>query len=221
MAAPVTPAAPAVPAEHRDWQGTMVPPEVHGALSKKWRGQPGIVARQAAVLDFFVETATLKNTSQATMAGGALPTITREANVVTEFRLKGEDQAKPPVCFAKYGQINPTRMLKHVLNSTVVSDDDKVALCTGRTAAETKAWLSAYNERVRKALKEAGPREAVTQAELASLTKAEREARKRQQTLDERAVHKFTAMQIAAIHYCLCAFFFICRSRRACGRQGT
>ena len=163
MAAPVTPAAPAVPAEHRDWQGTMVPPEVHGALSKKWRGQPGIVARQAAVLDFFVETATLKNISQATMAGGALPTITREANVVTEFRLKGEDQAKPPVCFAKYGQINPTRMLKHVLNSTVVSDDDKVVLCTGRSAAETKAWLSAYNERVRKALKEAGPREAVTQ----------------------------------------------------------
>ena len=65
--------------------------------------------------------------------------------------------------FAKYGQINPTRMLKHVLNSTVVSDDDKVVLCTGRSAAETKAWLSAYNERVRKALKEAGPREAVTQ----------------------------------------------------------
>ena len=211
MAPPVTPAAPAVPAEHRDWQGTMVPPEVHDALSKKWRGQPGIAARQAAVLDFFVETAALKNVGQTTMAGGAPPTITREANVVTEFRLKGEDQAKPPVCFAKYGQINPTRMLKHVLNSTVVSDDDKVALCTGRTAAETKAWLSAYNERARKALKEAGPREAVTQAELASLTKAEREARKRQQTLDERVVHKLTAMQIAAIHYCLCTFFFICR----------
>ena len=48
MAAPGTPAAPAAPAEHRDWQGTMVPPEVHDALSKKWRGQPGIAARQAA-----------------------------------------------------------------------------------------------------------------------------------------------------------------------------
>ena len=60
MAAPAKPAAPAAPAEHRDWQGTTVPPEVHDALSKKWRGQPGIAARQAAVLDFFVETATLK-----------------------------------------------------------------------------------------------------------------------------------------------------------------
>lgn len=131
--------------------------------------------------------------------------------MITELRLKAEDQSKPPVCVAKYGQINPTRIMKHVLQCPLVSDAEKVALCTGRAGKEPADWLAGYRERERKALEEAAPQAALTEAEVETLATAEKNARKRQQTLDERVVHKLTALQITAIHYALCTFFFVCR----------
>ena len=49
------------------------------------------------------------------------------------------------------------------------------------------------------------------EAELASLTQAERNQRKRQQTLSDRVVHKLSAAQMVAIHYTVATFFFLCR----------
>ena len=205
-------AEPPAAAGMRDWNGKMVPcGAVYTALTTKWRGQSGIGPKQAAVLDFFNETAVLKENGQTTMGGGAAPAITRELNVITELRLKAEDQSKPPVCVAKYGQINPTRIMKHVLQCPLVSDAEKVALCTGRAGKEPADWLADYRERERKALEEAAPQAALTEAEVQTLTTAEKNARKRQQTLDERVVHKLTALQITAIHCALCTFFFVCR----------
>lgn len=205
-------AEPPAAAGMRDWNGKMVPcGAVYTALTAKWRGQSGIGPKQAAVLGFFNETAVLKGDGQTTMGGGAAPAITRELNVITELRLKAEDQSKPPVCVAKYGQINPTRIMKHVLQCPLVSDAEKVALCTGRAGKEPADWLAGYRERERKALEEAAPQAALTEAEVETLTTAEKNARKRQQTLDERVVHKLTALQITAIHYALCTFFFVCR----------
>ena len=47
--------------------------------------------------------------------------------MATELRIKGDDTRKVLVV-AKYGQINPTRMIKYVLTSKVVSDDAKIGL---------------------------------------------------------------------------------------------
>ena len=143
-------AEPPAAAGMRDWNGKMVPcGAVYTALTTKWRGQSGIGPKQAAVLDFFNETAVLKENGQTTMGGGAAPAITRELNVITELRLKAEDQSKPPVCVAKYGQINPTRIMKHVLQCPLVSDTEKAALCTGRAGKEPADWLAGYRERER------------------------------------------------------------------------
>jgi len=101
--------------------------------------------------------------------------------------------------------------MKHVLQCPLVSDEEKVALCTGRAGKEAANWLATYHDGERKALQDAGPQQALTEAEIESLTPAERNARKRQQTLDERVVHKLTALQITAIHYAMCTFFFVCR----------
>ena len=43
-------------------------------------------------------------------------------------------------------------MIKYVLASTHVSDEDKVALCTGRKAMECAKWLEEFNERSKKRL---------------------------------------------------------------------
>ena len=51
-------AEPPAAAGMRDWNGKMVPcGAVYTALTTKWRGQSGIGPKQAAVLDFFNETA--------------------------------------------------------------------------------------------------------------------------------------------------------------------
>ena len=144
-------------AEPKDWHGTPVPDEVYHALTTTWRGQTGIATKQAAVLRFFdeKEKAVLKGAGQQELTGGGgsseAPALTAIANVVTEFRVKG-DPRRDPVAVAKCGQINPTRMIKYVLASTHVSDEDKVALCTGRKAKECVTWLEEFNERSKKKL---------------------------------------------------------------------
>ena len=105
-------------------------------------------------------------------------------NVATEFRIKGDDR-QDRFILAKYGQINPTRMIKNVLSSKFVSDEAKHALCTGRKATECVTWLQEFNERQRTRLEVAEGGTAITEAELASLTPAER----RRSKLPGAAVH--------------------------------
>jgi len=201
-------------AESNVWEGRKVPANVYAALTTKWRGQSGIAKKQSEVLDFFDERAVLRDTDQTRMTagGGSEPPseLSAKNNVATEFRINGDDR-QDRFILAKYGQINPTRMIKHVLSSKFVSDEAKHALCTGRKATECVTWLQEFNERQRTRLEVAKGGAAVTEAELASLTPAERKARQRQQILDERVVHSLSAAQITAVHFALCTFFFICR----------
>ena len=212
MSAPAPP-APVAGAQTIDWKGIRVPQPVHYALSAKWRGQKGLDGpKQSAVLSFFVDEPALVKMGQTTMGGGAAPELTPKENVATFLMLKA-DPANPATRFGpySYGNINPTRLVELALRQPKVSDDDKEALCAGRVG-KAKEWLQAYHEKKQKALADAETDvQTLTQAELAALTPAERDARKRQQTLDERVVTKLTAAQVAAIHYALCAFFFICR----------
>ena len=87
------------------------------------------------VIGFFDERAVLRDTDQTRMTagGGSEPPseLSAKNNVATEFRIKGDDR-QDRFILAKYGQINPTRMIKHVLSSKFVSDEAKHALCTGR-----------------------------------------------------------------------------------------
>ena len=124
--------------QYKDWNGTRVPPSVFAALTERYRGQKGIGAKQVEVLDFFTETARLKGVGQTLMpgGGGSPPTMTREKNVETVFKLKAAPDSSTSTLFAAYGQINASRMKKHVLNSKDLPDQQKVALCTGRTAAD-------------------------------------------------------------------------------------
>ena len=201
-------------AEPKDWHGTPVPDEVYHALTTTWRGQTGIAAKQAVVLRFFDEKAVLKGAGQQELTGGGgsseAPALTAIANVVTEFRVKG-DPRRDPVAVAKCGQINPTRMIKYVLASTHVSDEDKVALCTGRKAMECVKWLEEFNERSKKKVADAQRDTAVAEADVAALLPSERNILKRQQVLDGRVVHSLTSLQITAVQYALCTFFFLCR----------
>ena len=125
-------------AEPNVWRGKKVPPDVFVALTTRWRGQSGIAKKQAEVLDLFDETAVLRGDDQRelTEGGGSSEPpaqLSCKGNVATEFRIKGDESRKVWV-LAKYGQINPTRMIKYVLASKVVSDDVKIGLCAGRKA---------------------------------------------------------------------------------------
>ena len=211
-------ATPPPEAQYKSWDGTRVPPSVFAALTEKYRGQKGIGTKQVEVLDFFTETARLKGVGQTTMSGGgggSPPTLTREKNVETVFKLKAAPDSSTSTLVAAYGQINASRMMKHVLLSKDVPDKEKVALCTGRTAADPTKWLQEY-----RAKQSAPPSddagETLHAAEFETLTPAEKNARKRQQVLGERVVMKLTAAQIMAIHYALCTFFFICRVPFVC-----
>ena len=198
--------------QFKDWNGTRVPQPVHEALTTRYRGQKGLGPKQVQVLDFFIETARLKGVGQTSMAGGGSspPPMTREKNVETLFKLKAAPDSSNNTLIAAYGQINPSRMIKHVLNSKDVPDGQKVELCSGRTAADPKKWLEGYRER-QSAKPPDDKVETLTAAEHESLTQAEKDARKRQQVLGQRVVMKLTALQIMAIHYALATFFFICR----------
>ena len=136
--------------------------------------------------------------------------MTREKNAEAVFKLKAAPGSSTSILVAAYGQINPSRMIEHLLNSKDVPDGQKVELCSGRTAADPKKWLEEYRER--QAAKPSDDKvETLTAAEHESLTQAEKDARKRQQVLGQRVVMKLTALQIMAIHYALATFFFICR----------
>ena len=115
-------------------------------LTERYRGQNGLGAKQVEVLGFFTETARLKGVGQTTMSGGggSPPTMTREKNVEAVFKLKAAPDSPTSTLVAGYGQINASRMMKHVLNSKDVPDQQKVVLCTGRTAADPAKWLEEY-----------------------------------------------------------------------------
>ena len=104
-------------------------------------------------------------------------------------------------------------MIKYVLASSHVSDERKVALCTGRKAKACVKWPEEFNERSKKVVADAqrDTAAAVSEADVAALLPAERNARKRQQALDSRVVHSLTSLQITALHYALCKFSFLCR----------
>ena len=182
--------------QYKSWDGTRVPPSVFAALTEKYRGQKGIGTKQVEVLDFFTETARLKGVGQTTMSGGGggspPPTLTREKNVETVFKLKVAPDSSTSALVAAYGQINASRMMKHVLLSKDVPDQQKVALCTGRTAADPTKWLEEY-----RAKQSAQPPfdavQTLDTSESETLAPAEKNARKRQQVLGERAVMKLTA----------------------------
>ena len=137
--------------------------------------------------------------------------MTREKNAGTVFKLKAAPDSSTSILVAAYGQINPSRMIKHLLNSKDVPDGQKVELCSGRTAADPKKWLEEYRER--QAAKPPDDKvETQTAVDHESLTQAEKDARKRQQILGQRVVMKLMALQImVAIHYALATFFFVCR----------
>ena len=106
-------AAPADYAQHKDWKGTKVPPNVLTALETKWRGQSGIGAKQAEILGHFHEYGELKDLGQTTMmAGGSSPPpITCAKNVQTVFKLKAADPSKPGLKLE--GSLRPDQPVKN------------------------------------------------------------------------------------------------------------
>ena len=152
------------------------------ALTERYRGQKGLGAKQVEVLGFFTETARLKGVGQTTMSGGggSPPTMTREKNVEAVFKLKAAPDSPTSTLVAGYGPINASRMMKHVLNRKDVPDQQKVALCAGRTAADPTKWLDEY-----RAKQSAQPPDdagkTLDASEFEALAPAEKNARKRQQ----------------------------------------
>ena len=186
-----------------------VPPNAKAALEAKYRGQSNLGEKALCVLGFFNEKAFLKATVRK--FGDTAPhdplNLTAKANVATVLSLKA-DPSKKWTC--GYGTILSTRFLEHVLKCEKISDDDKLALCAkmGKSGAAQK-WKEGYDDR-HKIASSSSPAKKLSAAELEALTPAERNARKRQQSLSERTVQALSAAQIEAIHFALCTFFFIC-----------
>ena len=174
-----------------------MPPGVRYALDAKYRGQKfGDTA--LAILGFFDEKAILKPTQRKVDDGSPHDPheLTAAANVVTVLTLK-DDPSKSWSCAA--GRIICTRLLEHVLASAKVPDDKKLQLVdTAKTSAASKKWKAEYDEK--RAIATAPTEEKkLSAAELGTLTPAERNARRRQQTLQDRTVQKLGAAQIVAI----------------------
>ena len=191
-----------------DGNVSKVPPSVRHALDAKYRGQK-FGATAMATLGFFDEKAILKPTQRKMDDGSPHDPheLTAAANVMTVLTLK-DDPSKSWSCGS--GRIIFTRLLEHVLASAKVPDDKKVQLVdTAKGSAASKKWKAEYDEK--RAIATAPTEEKkLSAAELEALTPAERNARRRQQTLKERTVQKLSAAQIVAIHYALVTFFFIC-----------
>ena len=209
MSSPATaPATQLVEWTSADGKVSKVPPSVRYALDAKYRGQKfGDTA--LAILGFFDEKAILKPTQRKVDDGSPHDPheLTAAANVVTVLTLK-DDPSKSWSCAA--GRIICTRLLEHVLASAKVPDDKKLQLVdTAKTSAASKKWKAEYDEK--RAIVTAPTEEKkLSAAELEALTPAERNARRRQQTLHDRTVQKLSAAQVVAIHYALVTFFFIC-----------
>ena len=186
-----------------------VPPNAKAALEAKYRGQKNLGEKALRVLDFFHDKAMLKATQRK--LGDTAPhdplMLTAKVNVATVLTLKA-DPSKSWTC--GYDGIISTRLLDHVLKCEKIKDDEKVALCkhVGSSGA-AKKWKEEYDARNLLA-KEASPAKKLSAAEIDALTPAERNARKRQQSLSERTAQVLSDAQVEAIHFALCTFFFIC-----------
>ena len=181
--------------QYKDWNGTRVPPSVFAALTERYRGQKGLGAKQVEVLGFFTETARLKGVGQTPMpgGGGSPPLMTREKNAGAVFKLKAAPDSPTSTLVAGYGQINAPRMMKHVLNSKDVPDQQKAALCTGRTAADPAKWLEECRAKQSSAQPSDDAGKTLDASEFETLAPAEKNALKRQQVLGERVVMKLAA----------------------------
>lgn len=195
----------------KDWDGKKVPPGVFHALETPYRGQSGIGKKMIELLDFYEDVAVLVPTQMSiTEASFSPENMSPKANVKTKLVMKKDSTAiLGPY---SYHQIKVANLLKKILDNDNIDDQEKVRLCSSRSSAEAQRWLERYNERENKAIVDAEEgASAMGEAELASLTQAERNQRKRQQTLSDRVVHKLSAAQMVAIHYTVATFFFLCR----------
>ena len=195
----------------KDWDGKKVPPGVYHALETPYRGQTGIGKKMIELLDFYEDVAVLVPTQLSITEGTFSPEMmSPKVNVKTKLILKKDSTAiLGPYT---YHQIKVANLLKKILDNDNIDDQEKARLCSSRSSAEAQKWLASFNEREHKAIAGAETTAAaMDEAELASLTQAERNQRKRQQTLSDRVVHKLSAAQMVAIHYTVATFFFLCR----------
>ena len=195
----------------KDRDGKKVPPGVYHALETSYRGQTGIGKKMMELLDFYEDVAVLVPTQLSITEGTFSPEMmSPKVNVKTKLILKKDSTAiLGPYT---YHQIKVANLLKKILDNDNIDDQEKARLCSSRSSAEAQKWLASFNEREQKAIAGAETSAAaMDEAELASLTQAERNQRKRQQTLSDRVVHKLSAAQMVAIHYTVETFFFLCR----------
>ena len=197
----------------KDRDGKKVPPGVYHALETSYRGQTGIGKKMIELLDFYEDVAVLvptqlSSTTEGTFSPESMPP---KVNAKTKLVLKKDSTAiLGPYT---YHQIKVANLLKKILDNDNIDDQEQARLCSSRSSAEAQRWrLASFNEREHKAIAGAETSAAaMDEAELASLTQAERDQRKRQQTLSDRVVHKLSAAQMVAIRCTVATLFFLCR----------
>ena len=203
-------------AQYVEWQARngssiRVPPSVKSALEAPFRGQQGLGGKAMSVLDFWADEPVLKDADQAQLgrSGSSPSRLSPRDNVTTRLVLKADHSVvRGPFAYHK---INHAKLLKDILDCGAISDDEKYKLCKGGASKEAKDWMLGYEVRKKTAIARAPSAVALQEAELETLTEAERAARKRQTTLDERVVTVLTPAQVTALSYLVATFFFVCR----------
>ena len=191
----------------------VVPPSVKHALEARFRGQTGMGKRADELLAFWEDEPQLVQTQmtmQEAQAGFSPSRMSCDRNVATRLVLKGDSSvSRGPY---KYGKINTSKLLQPILISEKIPDEKKYTLCKNAASVDAKNWMKEYERQKHQKIADATTGAASeAAAELAALTKAEQAAQKRQQTLDSRVWMVLSDAQVAALHFLVAQFFFICR----------
>ena len=197
-------------AQVRKWKGIEVPPNVCDALETPWRGQttPNLTGTSSKlIMDFWKDEARLIAQATIVSAESVSSQLTRERNVTSFLVLKDDpDVTRGPY---KYNAINPTRLVKPILQSVKISNERKATLCRKLNNKEANAWLADHQHDEETAASPHGKAEAAVAHDLKS--DADKAADERAGALKARMVQRLSTAQCEALMYAVAVFFFVCR----------
>ena len=197
-------------AQVRKWKGIEVPPNVCDALETPWRGQttPNLTGTSSKlIMDFWKDEARLIAQATIVSAESVSSQLTRERNVTSFLVLKDDpDVTRGPY---KYNAINPTRLVKPILQSVKISNERKATLCRKLNNKEANAWLADHQHDEETAASPQGKAEAAVAHDLKS--DADKAADERAGALKARMVQRLSEAQCEALMYAVAVFFFVCR----------
>ena len=197
-------------AQVRTWKGIEVPPSVCDALEAPWRGQqkPSLAGPQTSlIMKFWLDEAVLVRQATIVSTEQVSSEMTREKSVTSVLKLKADESVvRGPY---KYNAINPTRLVKPILQSGKIGAETKADLCRKLNNKEANEWLKAHEERSAVSESPQGAAEVAAAKELK--TPAGQAADERDQSLSDRVVQRLSTAQCQAIMYAVAVFFFVCR----------